>query len=353
MSGFSSAGSLLTARYAHTASLLPDGKVYIGGGGYDSTTIEDGTVVISRDELFDAATDRFQQAGSVNRAFHTATVLQNGDVLFTGGMSNDIVDANATVVASADLLKAGGSTLQPTGSMSVARYYHVATLLQDGMVLITGGYDAFGAGTKTAELYDPAKGTFTRIGDMGVRRGSHFATLLANGKVLISGGGVANVELFDPETNSFTPAGTTASPTVGAATLLADGKVLISGEMNSDFSGPGPSELYNPVTGTFTPTGTMAIWRYSYTTTLLPDGTVLLAGGYIKGPGSTPGSGYTEVIVADTEIYDPSTGAFNRGPTMRRAQHMHTATLLPDGSVLLVGGRGPDYAPTGSAEIYQ
>jgi hypothetical protein len=90
----------------------------------------------------------------------------------------------------------------------------------------------------------------------------------------------------------------------------------------------------------------------------LPDGTVLLACGYIKDPGATPGSSYTEVIVADTEIYDPSTSVFSRGPTMRQALYMHTATLLPDGSVLLVGGREKEdcclsVPATASAELYQ
>jgi hypothetical protein len=342
--GFTSTGGLTNARYSHAATLLADGKVYIGGGGVDSTTDDYVTVILDHDELFDPVTGTFQPAGKLQRVSHTATLLQNGDVLFTGGVSAD--DATqATLSASAELLKAGSGTLQPTGSMSIARYGHVATLLQDGKVLITGGHDLHTA-LQIAEIYDPVSGIFTRVGDMGKPRAGHFAPLLANGKVLISGGGVADVELFDPSTNAFTPAGKTSSAQVGAATLLADGRVLISGEANSDFSGPAPAEVYDPATGKFTPTGTMATLRLAYTTTLLSDGTVLIAGGMIVDRNLRP-------VVASSEIYNPVTGAFNPGPTMRQPQYQQTATLMPDGSVLLVGGRDSSYAASPSAQVYQ
>jgi hypothetical protein len=199
---------------------------------------------------------------------------------------------------------------------------------------------------------------------MGVARYGHFATLLSNGKVLIIGGNVqsgSNVvptekaELYDPATNSFTSAGSTASKWVGGATLLADGRVLISGEANSDFSALAPSEVYDPATGKFSPTGTMTTLRYGYTATLLPDGTVLIAGGYIEVAGPTPGS-YIQTPLATTEVYTPATGVFSPGPTMRQARAGHTATLMADGSVLLVGGRGNCCGlgtQTSSAEVYQ
>ena len=303
-------------RYGHTATLLRDGKFYIGGGGISPPSDNYETDLVDRDELFDPATETFQPTGKLHRAWHTATRLQNGDVLFTGGMSAD--NTTQLILSAGDeLLKAGSGTLQPTGNMSIARYSHTATLLQDGKLLITGGYDSSPKILPTAEIYDPVSGTFTRVGDMGKPRSGHFATLLTTGKVLITGGGiagsgVADAELFDPATSAFTSAGKTSSSTVGAATLLSDGRVLISGEANSDFSGPAPGEIYDPANGKFTPTGTMATLRFGYSATLLPDGTVLIAGGEMVDGSRRP-------VVADSEIYNPATGAFTLGPMMSQS----------------------------------
>ena len=230
--------------------------------------------------------------------------------------------------------------------MGVGRYSHTATILQDGRVLITGG--TVGPKltvTQTAELYDPSSGSFTPVGDMIRPRAYHSAILLLTGKVLVIGGGVADAEIFDPATNSFTAAGSTSSKSVSTATLLASGRVLVTGERTSDGSAAAPSELYDPATGTFTPTGTMATLRSVYTATLLLDGTVLVAGGFTFAGGPTPGSGLIVPVLA-TEIYNPGTGSFDPGPTMHYGRSLHTATLLPDDNVLFVGG-----SPI--AEIYE
>lgn len=334
--GFTLTGSLKTPRLAHTATLLPNGLVYVAGGD-SADDYEEVDAIADQAELFNPATGAFQPGEKVMREFHTATLLQNGDVLFTGGISE-----TESPTATAELLKAGSTSLQPTGNMSVGRSFHTATLLLDGRVLITGGWGGPSGLTQTAEVYDPVSGTFTPAGNMGRAR-FHSATLLLTGKVLITGYG-SDAELFDPATNSFTPAGsfTTSGDTsyVYAATLLADGRVLVT-------NGPdAPSQIYDPTTGQFTPTGTMATWRAEYTATLLSDGTVLIAGGYTNP--STPGTGV--VPVASTEIYNPSTGVFDPGPTMRQGRYHHTATRLPDGSVLFVGGTGG--TTLASAEIY-
>jgi hypothetical protein len=118
----------------------------------------------------------------------------------------------------------------PTSSMNTGRYGHTATLLQDGRVLITGGYDVAGRKyLKSAEIYDPHTGTFSVTGDMAAPRGFHAATLLPNGRVLVTSDGTA--ELYDPVSGSFTPTG---RPVVSrgygvTGTLLKNGKVLIAG----------------------------------------------------------------------------------------------------------------------------
>lgn len=360
--GFSLTGTLGNARFGHTATLLPNGKVYIAGGAVPTTdpNIDDGVDLLGTAELFDPSAGTFQAAGKLVRDDHTATLLLNGDVLFTGGIVGDTETQGIILTETAELLKDESGTLQPTGSMAFARYFHVATLLQDGRVLITGGYVRSATEqtlTKSAELYDPASGVFTPVGDMGAARAGHSATLLPNGEVLITGGGIADAEVFDPATNSFTSTGSASSKWVSTATLLTHGRVLITGEETADGSAPAASELYDPATGKFTPTGTMSKLRSGYTATLLPDGTVLIAGGAVQIAGSTPGT-YDEIPVTTTEIYNPTTGSFSPGPTMRQGRIDNTATPLPDGSVLFVGGLGKGissapYAPLASAEAYR
>jgi hypothetical protein len=120
------------------------------------------------------------------------------------------------------------------------------------------------------------------------------------------------------------------------------------------------AELYDPTTGQFAHES-MTVPRESHTASLLPDGTVLIAGGnelfYYSGSGYPYGS-YNTPPSATTEIYHPATGSFTPGPTMKQARAGHSATLLPNGAVLLVGGVGQpwnswDAIDLTAAEFYQ
>ena len=97
----------------------------------------------------------------------------------------------------------------PTGSLTTARYYHTATLLPNGKVLVAGGYHGTSDGPlASAELYDPATGTWSATGSLGTARIYHTATLLPNGKVLVAGGvassgSLASAELYDPATGTW------------------------------------------------------------------------------------------------------------------------------------------------------
>ena len=121
------------------------------------------------------------------RAFHTATLLQNGMVLVAGGESN----TSFILLASAELYDPASGTWTATGRLNRAREVHTATLLQNGIVLVAGEAGVFG-GLASAELYDPASGTWTATGSLNRARTYHTATLLQNGMVVVAGGEDSN-----------------------------------------------------------------------------------------------------------------------------------------------------------------
>src|SRR6266478_4158880 len=114
---------------------------------------------------------------------HTATLLPNGMALVAGGFDN-----NNAASASAELYDPASRTWTATGSLNSARALHTATLLQNGMVLVAGGFDNNSNDSASAELYDPATGTWIATGSLNTARESHTATLLQNGIVLVAGG---------------------------------------------------------------------------------------------------------------------------------------------------------------------
>jgi hypothetical protein len=186
-------------------------------------------------------------------------------------------------------------------------------------------------------------------------RADHTATLLSDGRVLVAGGGaglsglLATAELYDPASGSWTATGNmNGIRTAHTATLLADGKVLVVGGADSisetSVNAVATAELYDPATGTWAVTGTMIEARARHTATLLPDGRVLVAGG--------SGSGAGTDSLATVELYDPVTGSWTATGAMIEARTYHTATQLPDGRVLVAGGSGLDGPQLASAELY-
>lgn len=186
---------------------------------------------------------------------------------------------------------------------------------------------------------------------MNAQRAAHTATLLSDGKVLIAGGfqeegtsevAIASAEVYDPTTNTFTPTGDMNEPRDGqTATLLPNGEVLIVGGWG--LSGrTSTAELYDPQTGKFSYTASLAAPREGMTATLLKNGKVLIAGG--------DSARNTPQLIA--EIYDPTTNTFARAGSLNSGRSAHTATLLGDGNVLLVGGNSSADVVLASAELY-
>ncbi len=224
--------------------------------------------------------------------------------------------------------------------MTTARENHSATLLGDGRVLLAGGYDFHdGAGSvqSSAEIYDPKTNSFAPTGSMGSPREGQTATRLRDGLVLIAGGAdsttsaVATAELYDPKTGSFSPTNPMSTPRyLATATLLANGKVLVTGGLD----GPtltdrslDSAELYDPATGAFELTRSMSTARASQTATLLPDGRVAIIGG--RGDVAP---------VPWAELYNPKTGIFTISGSMTLPRFGQAASLLPDGRILVAGG---------------
>ena len=185
----------------------------------------------------------------------------------------------------------------------IAREFHTATLLADGRVLVTGGYDSSvlpHVPFASSELYDPATARFTPVDSMATARAGHTATLLQDGRVLITGGGLAGAELYAPATGQFTPTGSMTTARDGdAATLVADGRVLFVGGQEGDVA-VASAEMYDPGTGQFSEIGSMSTPRRAHTATLLLDGRVLIAGG-----SSIGGSSVSSPPVARAELFQP------------------------------------------------
>jgi len=284
------AGNMNHPRVAHTATFLDpavvsgslSGQVLITGGDAFST--------IGTAELYNTATNLFSNTGnmSIARRQHTATLISHcgcaadGSVLITGGYDNQ-----SNVLASAELYNPTTQVFTPVGNLLSPRFRHTATLLNDGTVLITGGASQMAAkpgninpALNSAEIYSPKTGKFTQAkGVMSSYREGHAASLLQDGTVLITGGQdnhflIENsAELYNPTTSTFTaitnscagsppPTGCmTSSRDFHISQTLDDGRVLIAGGVNSQFSVIASAEIYNPANKTFNTTGSMSTPR--------------------------------------------------------------------------------------------
>ena len=230
--------------------------------------------------------------------------------------------------------------------MNIARVYHTSLPLSGGRVLILGG------ATASVEIFDVQSSTFSQVSPLSTVREWASVTLLPNGLVLVAGGedpavALNTAEVFDPATSTWsTVSGTMSSArSMHSATLLLDGRVLIAGGDNDSSQSLATAELYNPNSNSFDPlVGLMTAARRHHAATLLPDGRVLISGG---------SAGVSPVTRLDSAcLFDPATNTFGRTGSMSAARNRHTATLLPDGTVLGVGGIAADQSFLATAEVY-
>jgi hypothetical protein len=291
----------------------------------------------------DSATMGFVTTGSMQMgcAWCEATLLDDGRVLVVGGYDRELgLDEGGP---RAELYDPTTGTFTTTGPPAADHSQGASALLADGRVLFVTSLgfahreDRVRAGAAAGELYDPATGTFTAVPGMSedirdALSGPPEPIVLPDGRVLLVGPGAA--AFFDPDTGDL---GQTAPMTEvrhggSTATLLDDGRVLVTG-------GAPTVELYDPATGGFEPVGDTETALGYATATRLDDGRVLLVGGELA-----------EAAI----IFDPATGSFTPTGSMATARSEHAAALLSDGRVLVIGGSGSsgDRTVARTAELY-
>ncbi len=336
---FTAAGSMNEGRVDHTATLLDNGTVLVTGGG--SATAE----------VFNPQTRSWRYTAApmhAVRSYHTATKLTDGRVLIAGG------DTTIT-----ELFDPVTEQFTVTGALNeVHGYLPAALLLNDGRVMLVAGSLAFFT-PETPEIYNPATGAWTQTPQIPVGVSLFAAVHLPSDTVLAFGGydgytsgqAYSSVESYTPQSNSVSA----MSPMIVArlhesATVMPNNQILILGGSDAYYS-VSSTELYDAsIPGGRSQLSTsLNENRREHTATLLANGDVLVVGGFQ----SAPGYGI-EVVLATAELRDHKTAAWSISGNMSVQRFSHTATLLPSGQVLVVGGMSQQYCVVAlsSAELW-
>jgi hypothetical protein len=342
-------GSMVTPRYGHDAVRLLDGRVLVvggSGGEFDPATAE----------LYDPVSGTWSATGNMLniRAGLPPVLLLDGRVLV--GDVVDGTDGDPDIYGS-ELYDPATGTWTATGPMVGDSPGDAPTVLRDGRVLVVGGdgpqlYDpATGTWTATGKMNDQGYHTTAGLlsdGKVLVAGGSGFTPINHDYYVLDS------AQVYDPVTGSWTTiANMHAKASITAAFLQPDGTVLVVGSLvYYTFPARIHAEVYDPATGTWTalaqPTGSNGFMKIE---ALLSDGTVLMTDPDEDKPGPGPAAECTAAA-----LYDPRTGSTTTASSMLRCVDGSSFTLLPDGTVLKAGGRDCNdegqCISNGTAELY-
>lgn len=327
-------------------AMYPDGNMLITGIG------------AAANEFFSNGNSFTPIYGFEKSSYGSKTLtLKDGTVLIAGGW-----DSGDQLYVYNPLLK----TLTSKGKLHIPRAEHQMDLLNDGRVLITGGWEnpVFWTGINpsfNAEIYDPSTGTVKLISRMNTARSWHTTTVLNNGNVLIAGGyahsgSLATAEIFDVQSEKFYILEKTMGEGRGGhtATLLEDGKVLVVGGFSKYENAVANAELFNPLTKSFVAIPeSMNRKRGHHAALRLSNGKVLITGGSenIYTP-ETPHqvSGATS-ISSSGEIYDPLENSFAEVPQqMFLPRARHAMVEMQEGMVLIVGG--VEFKSTQHSEVF-
>jgi hypothetical protein len=333
-------------RYQHAATRLADGRVLFTGGQGGTTQ-----GVGQSAEVYDPGTGLFTNVTPMNagRYFHSMVALPNGTVMALGGNVPNLSSTNSTEIFD-PAANAGAGAWTTVGSLN-GRSLTSAVRLNDGRVFLAGGQNAWQGSdatttpstsqtiSRTTQIFDPATGTWSAGANLATARWGHTSLLLPNGKVLMVGGtgpqtiggqtNLASAELYDPATNTMTPAGTMANARLRhGMILLPNGKVLVVGGAVNGISSA-TCEIYDPTLNTWTATASMGEARFNIQP-ILVNGKVIVAGG--NSVTSTTAS-------ATVEVYDPAAGTWTTLNPLSQARDRAFAIALPNGRFALVGGR--------------
>ena len=335
--------TLNTSRYLHSATVLETGQILVAGGV--NCPSAGSCTYLNSAEIYNPASSSFTNTGAMAQTRSApAVLLNNGNVLIAGGYTCD-TSGNCSSLSSAEIYSPSAGSFSSAGNMTVARSGQTMTLLSNGTVLIAGGQTCTSATScsalSSAEIYDPIAGTFTATSNgMSTARFGASAVALNSGLVLIAGGfdGTnlpAAAEIYNPTQPGFTGSRPQLNtPRFNAtATLLNNGQVLVAGGSICALPGcpTNVAEIYDPVANTFTVAGGMNVPRFNHTATLLTNGQVVIVGGF-----SSCGSSCTSE--ASTELFDPAAGVFSSSQTLTNILAGQTGTLTANGNALLIGG---------------
>jgi hypothetical protein len=333
-----------TATLLADGRVLIAGGVRQAGGG--DPTRRNATGPIAAAELYDPRSNTFTATGSMTapRMGQTATLLADGRVLIAGGYNWLRFDGQGLPVdlSSAEVYDPASGTFAATGSLANPRSSATESRLADGRVLIVGGSSFTGVQVNPSEIYDPTTGTFTAAPSFpGGKDGLSVASMLplTDGRLLVSGSvgdpPTPSIELYDPMNGTLTVAQALTMASLETATVLADGRVLLIGGVPHGTSFVQldlRAAVFDPATGTLRDLATPAIDFQAYTATRLADGRVFLLG--ITGRADRVGQ------LGSAEVFDPGDETFHAYGLLT-SRPGGTTTLLLDGSVLIAGG-GPN-----------
>jgi N-acetylneuraminic acid mutarotase len=343
--------SLATARFLGIAAPLAGGPILVAGG-----TTNLAAAALKSAEVYFPGDGYWQPVANMNaaRVRAAAAALPHDRVLVAGGNS---AQSSATALDTAEVYNHELNTWTlSTHTMSSPRgQWPTATPLQNGLVLVAGGEDTDGTPVDTAELYKPATNSFTPTTTMHTARSGASATLLANGNVLVAGGAgasnkpTAGAEVYDPASTTWSAVtNAMSSPRLFAgAALLPSGKVLIAGgETQSGLATTRTTDIYDPATSSFTPGPPMGGTRALFGLTPLADGRVAAVGGLnVDAIGQ-------QAIDSSVEVYDPRSSSWSLATSLPAPAAAFTSTLLLNGQVLVAGGSEDMITGTSSAALF-
>ncbi len=355
-----SAPHLIFPRFSHNATLLDDGRVLVSGGW---TGIANNNVIAPSPILFSQAYDPSTGAWTfMNRidpfdpeelpkifVYGSLNKLPDGKIVSVAiALNDENPNENNPVVAVLAVFDPQTNAWGRLSEIPSNRAFSDVIVLDDERILVIGGFLMGGLASVPAplslvEAYDPDSGDWQTLEPMNSAVAEQTLVTLSDGRILVAGGfdepnslaQITRAEIYDPATGAWTLTGSLNSPlTLPVAVSLPDGRALITGNNippTATASDSSNSEIYDPDTGEWTSVAPMSQNRTFHTLTLMPDGRVLAVGG--EDP-----NGADHVLLSTTEIFDPETHTWSPGPDLSQPRSNHSATLMPDGGILLAGG---------------